>query len=150
MDDTDKTQGQTQTQQQPQMGGVATLVKERELPVTSSAGPSVSEFVMPSGSEAEHKIDRELAGMDVRPVTEFPTVGPEEQKAGIRESTPPVKTEPSGLVQTPMTEEEARQTAKHEKPENALKWFAALIVKHFNSIHHNLIQNSKFKSQNYK
>ena len=145
MDDKYKTQGQTQ---QPQTGGVGSLVKEH--------GPVVTGDIRPSGPEPE--IHRELKEIDVRSIPEFPTVGPEERKVGIEPAGESVPVEPSGIVHPSiMTEEEAKQKAEHEKPENALKWFAALILKHFQTIHHNLIQNSppkadqplaeKFKSQ---
>jgi len=132
-------QGQIQTQQQPQVGSGGALVKERELFVTPSAGPSVSEFVKPSGVEAEPRIHDELEKIGVRRVREFPEVGHEEQGIGIKESMPPVKTEPTGLVQTPMTEEEAKQTLKHEKPTASIMWIAALVVKYFKKMHRRLL-----------
>ena len=139
--DQNQIRGQTQTQQQPQAGSGGTLVKERELPATSSAGPSVSEFVKPSGHEAEPMIPDELEKIGVGSVREFQKVGPEEQKIGIKESMPPVRTEPVGLVQTPMTEEEARQTLKNAKTSESRWGLAALIVKFFKSIHHKLLTN---------
>ena len=137
MDDTkQKQQGQDQNQPQPQpqMGGVSTLVKERELPVDSSAGPSVSEFVRPS--EVEPKIRPELEEIGVR-VPESPKV--ESADITHAKESVPVKTEPSGLSQIPMTEEEARQALKHEEPTNSNWGYLATIIKFFKTIHHGLL-----------
>lgn len=150
MDDADKTQGQAGqvSNQQPPTRGVGTLVKERGLPVASSADSSVSEFIKPSGAERGIEVHPGLKEIGVKPAApEFPKVGPAEQKVGIRESMPPVKTEPTGLVQIPMMEKEARERLKHEKPTASIAWVAALVVKYFKKIHHSLIQNSKFKRQ---
>jgi len=130
MDDTDKTQGQTPSQQ-PQAGGIGSLVKEH--------GPVATGDLRPSGIEPE--IHPELEQIGVKSVPEFPTVGPSEQNAGIRpaKESVPVQTSPSGLVQTPMTEEEARLTLKHAKPTESSFGLATLIVKFFKSIHHKLL-----------
>lgn len=133
MDDKNQIQGQVPNQP-PQQGGAGSLVKEH--------GPIATGDVQPSGIEPE--IHRELEQIGVKSVPEFPEVKPEHQRIGIspaKESVP-VQTVPSGHVQIPMTEEEARQTLKEEKPENALKWLAALIVKHFKQAHHKLLTSN--------
>jgi len=131
MDDTDKTQGQTPSQP-PQAGGVGSLVKEH--------GP-ISTGVRSSSPEPEIHPKLEQIGV-VESAPEFPTLGPSEQKAGISPAGDSVPVEPSGIVHPSiMTEEEAKQTLKQEKPTASIKWIAALVVKFFKKIHLKLLTN---------
>ena len=124
------TQGQVQTQQQPQAAGVGSLVKEH--------GPVATDVRL---SIPEPEIHPELEQIDVKSVPEFPEVKPEHKAVGIEpaKESVPAQTAPSGLVQTPMTEEEARLTLKHAKPTESSFGLATLILKFFKTIHHNLL-----------
>ena len=133
-----QTSGQAQSQAQAQQGqmplqtgAVGSLVKEH--------GPISADGLRPSAPEPE--VHPELEQIGVRSVPEFPEVKPEHQKVGIspaKESVP-VQTTPSGHVQIPMTEEEARQELKHENPTNSNWGRLAVIVKFFKTIHHKLL-----------
>jgi len=140
MDDKNKTQAQTQSQQpqqsqvQPPQQGVGSLVKEH--------GPVATGDLWPSGIEPE--IHRDLEQIGVKSVSpEFPEVKPDEQRIGIKpaKESMPVQTAPSGLAQIPMTEEEARLTLKHTKPSESRFGLATVIIKFFRTIHHNLLTN---------
>lgn len=128
MDDTNQNTQQTniqpQAQDQPVVTPVSTPQKEQQ-PVVSP----VSEFVKPS--EAEPTIHPELAEVGVEKVKEVPDLTLEDKKAGLsaaKESVP-VSTAPSGLVQLPMTEEEARRTIKTTSVSDSRHWLAFLIEK---------------------
>ena len=124
MDDKNKTQAQSQVQQppaqQPEGGSVGSLVKEH--------GPISADGLRPSGPEPE--IHPELEKIDVKPVPEFPTVGPSEQKVGIRPSgeSVPVKTEPIGLAKLPAVEE-VKTIIKTTNVNYSLRWWAETVKK---------------------
>lgn len=116
---------------QPQVQGqqsVATPVgtpQKEQQPVPSE----VSEFVRPS--EVEPTIHPELAEIGVEKVKEVQDLTLEDKKAGLsaaKESVP-VSTAPTGLVQLPMTEEEAKRTIKTTSPSESRHWLAALVKK---------------------
>lgn len=93
--------------------------------------PEISEFVKPS--EAEPVIHPELAEAGVEKVKEVPDLTLEDRKAGLsaaKESVP-VSTTPSGLVQLPMTEEEAKRTIKTTSVSDSRHWLAVLVEKVF-------------------
>lgn len=120
MDDTN------QTQDQPVVAPVSVPQKEQQ-PVS----PEISEFVKPS--EAEPVIHPELAEAGVEKVKEVPDLTLEDRKAGLsaaKESVP-VSTTPSGLVQLPMTEEEAKRTIKTTSVSDSRHWLAVLVEKVF-------------------
>lgn len=112
--------------QQPVVTPVSVPQKEQQ-PVASE----VSEFVKPS--EAEPVIHPELAEVGVKEVTEVPELTLEDKKAGIEpaKESVPVSAAPSGLVQLPMTEEEALRTIKTTKPSDSRHWWAVLVEKVF-------------------
>lgn len=117
------TQPQVQGQQ-PAVTPVSAPQKEQQ-PVPSE----VSEFVKPS--EAGPVIHPELREVGVKEVTEVPDLTLEDKKAGLsaaKESVP-VSTAPSGLVQLPMTEEEARHTIKTTSISDSRHWLAVLVEK---------------------
>lgn len=135
MDDANQNAPQTniksQTQDQPQVQGqqpVATPVgtpQKEQQPVSSE----VSEFVKPS--ETEPVIHPELSEVGVEKVKEVPELTLEDKKAGLsaaKESVP-VSTAPSGLVQLPMTEEEALRTIKTTNVSDSRHWLAVLVEK---------------------
>lgn len=115
-----------QTQDQPVATPLSAPQKEQQ-PVASET----SEFIKPS--EAEPIIHPELAEAGVEKVKEVPDLTLEDKKAGLsaaKESVP-VSTAPSGLVQLPMTEEEARQTIKKTSISDSRHWLAVLVEKVF-------------------
>ncbi len=110
--------------------------------VAKEHGPSVgvSEFIKPSGAEASPVIPPEVAEHGVEAVVneEAPRVTEEQRQVGIEpaKESVPVLTQPTGLVQGPMTEEEARETMKiHKKVSNSIVWLAATILKHAQMVH---------------
>ncbi|MBI1982525.1 MAG: hypothetical protein HYU49_01805 [Candidatus Levybacteria bacterium] len=112
--------------QQPVVTPVSAPQKEQQPPASS-----VSEFVKPS--EAEPAIHPELAEVGVEKVSEVPELTLEDKKAGLapaKESVP-VLTQPSGLIQLPMTEEEARRTIKTTNVSDSRHWLAVLVEKMF-------------------
>lgn len=112
--------------QQPAVTPVSVPQKEQQ-PVSSE----VSEFVKPS--EAEPVIHPELSEVGVEKVKEVPDLTLEDKKAGLEPSSEsvPVSTAPSGLVQLPMTEEEALRTIKTTKASDSRHWLAVLVEKVF-------------------
>lgn len=128
MDDANQNVPQSNVAPQIQDQSVATPVsapQKEQQPVSSE----VSEFVKPS--EAEPVIHPELAEAGVEKIKEVPDLTLEDKKAGLsaaKESVP-VSTVPSGLVQLPMTEEEARRTIKTTKPSDSRHWWAVLVEK---------------------
>ena len=136
-------QPQTQTpQDQKQVAPVATSVgttqKEQGPVMRSDSETRVSEFIKPS--KPELTITSELSEIGVE-TQRPPAITAEHEKAGItlaKESVP-VKTEPSGIVYLPMTEDEAKQTLKHAKPTNSIWGVAALVLKYFKEIHKKIV-----------
>ena len=128
MDDTDQNVKPANTQPQAQVQQPATPVgtpQKEQQPVPSE----VSEFVKPS--QVEPAIHPELAEVGVERVSEIPELTLEDKKAGLsaaKESVP-VPTTPQGLVQLPMTEEEARRTIKTTNASDSRHWLAVLVEK---------------------
>lgn len=136
MDDrnTDQTQQQTQNQQS-QGGGVGNIVnKEQEPSASSRADSSFSEFVKPSGHEIEPQLHPELEKIGVTRVSDFPKVGPTEQKVGISPTgaSVPVLTQTSKLIK--LHEELRAEGADRQGTESSGHWLLALlekVLKHF-------------------
>lgn len=112
-----------QTQDQPVATPVSAPQKEQQ--------PAVSEFLKPS--EAEPVIQPELSEAGVEKVKEVPDLTLEDKKAGLEpaKESVPVSTTPSGLVQLPMTEEEAVRTIKTTSVSDSRHWLAVLVEKVF-------------------
>ncbi len=128
-----QTTSDDQNAQQPPTQPVGSVAKEQ--------GPlGVSEFIKPSGAESTPVIPPEVAEHGVETVTDYekPQLTQEHKEVGIHEAkeSVPVSTQPTGSVQLPMTEEEARQTVKmHKKVSDSILWLAALILKHAKMVH---------------
>lgn len=129
-------------QVQPQTGTVPlspiSPPQKEQQPVVS-ASPQ-EELIKPS--ETEPVVYPELSEIGVEKVSEAPKLSVEDQTAGLSlasESTP-VVTKPTGAVQLPMTEREAKQVLKmHKKIADSIVWMATLIIKHFKRIHETLV-----------
>lgn len=89
---------------------------------------SVVPEIKHEGSETKHGIDQELAELGVKEVQDRPdlTQVPDVQHAGP--SVPP-PTGPSGLVQVPLTREEALADLKIKKPTDSGWGLAKLALK---------------------
>lgn len=148
MDDTAQNKNQTdnnipvQPQPQPQVTPVGTTNKEIGV-------APVGDFIKPSESEPIR--DKEVAEAGVVEVEKEIKLEEAHEKTGVRlsgESTP-VKTEPTGAVQLPMDEKEAKQAAKKGPGHNfnlekffegiffadSIYGFALLMLKHLKRIH---------------
>lgn len=127
---------------QPQAGPVQVSPisppQKEQQPVVSAAPQE--ELIKPS--ETEPVVYPELSEIGVEKVSEAPKLSVEDQTAGLSlasESTP-VVTKPTGAVQLPMTEREAKQVLKmHKKIADSIVWMATLIIKHFKRIHETLV-----------
>ena len=108
-------------------------VHKEQGPVATTA--PTSEFVKPS--ETEPALSKELQEMGVESVPNTPDLDQDHADAGIvhaKESVP-VKTEPSGTVQLPMTQTQAQSILKlHKKVSDSVVWLATLILKQFKLI----------------
>jgi hypothetical protein len=137
---------QVPVQPSPQAPAVGATNKEVEK-------ASVSNFIRPS--EPEPIKDREVAEAGIIEAEREIKLEEAHEKMGVRlsaESTP-VKTEPTGLVQLPMDEEEAKKAAKKGPGHNinlekffegiffadSVYGFAVLMLKHLKSIHKKLV-----------
>lgn len=114
--------------------------KEAE-PVRVTA--DVSEIVIPSEQAPELHPEVEAAGVEVSPNHEVPQLTLADKKAGLdyaKEATP-VVVQPTGMVQLPMTEEQAKQTINvHKKFSDAMLWFAMTILKQYKRMHQQITQ----------
>jgi hypothetical protein len=129
----DKVQSQTQPQPQPQVTPVGTVNKEVE------AG-TASDYVMPS--EPEIVKEKEVKEVGVKEVLEAPRLTKEQERVGIKPSaeTTPVPSQPSGNVQLPMTQAQAKQVAqKNKNIRSSIVWLAILMLKHFKKVHRKLM-----------
>ncbi|MBI4096329.1 MAG: hypothetical protein HY425_01285 [Candidatus Levybacteria bacterium] len=121
MDDNNKTQSPVLTVQNP-----AGSVNKEMGPVGASTA-QVSEL-QPAGAEVGHAISQELKDLGVEETKERPDLAqtPNVQHAG---HSVPVKTEPSGLIQPLLTEEEAVASIRTKKNSDSGRWLAGLILK---------------------
>ncbi|HUD09209.1 MAG TPA: hypothetical protein VMR77_00155 [Patescibacteria group bacterium] len=135
---------QPQQQPQPQVAPVGTTNKEIET-------APVSDYVKPSEKIV---IDKEVTDAGIVEAEREIKIEEEHEKMGVRmsaESTP-VKTEPTGAVQLPMDEKEARKSAKKGPGHNinlekffegiffadSVYGLAVLMLKHLKRIHKKL------------
>lgn len=148
--------GQVQTPVQPQVPqtqGQAAPVQTP--PPAQPVVPSVSihkeqapvavspEQVM-QPTEAPPQLHPEVLASGVEHVTPMPPLTSSQQQAGIelaKESVPhPVS--PSGMVQLPLTAQQAQQVVKtHKKVTDSIFWLATLILMQFKRMHGKLTGN---------
>lgn len=86
--------------------------------------------------ERQPEIPPEVAKIGVQPVS-GPTLTAEDKKIGIMEAKEevPVSTEPEGLVQLSLTEQEARSALKiHKNIAGAIVWLANFVLRQFKII----------------
>jgi hypothetical protein len=121
MDDTSQNQDDNQVSQP--VNPVSIPHKEVEM-------APVGDYI--ASSEQAPRIEKEVAEAGVKEVGKAPELTEEHFKTGIKhafESTP-VKTEPTGAVKLPMTQNEAMQKAK-ENTDDATTWLASFILRLF-------------------
>lgn len=115
---------------------VGQMHKEQELVQT----PVPEALVEPS--ETEPALHPEVEGAGVEKVSHVPDLTLEDKKAGLqlaKESTQ-VSTQPSGVVQLPMTEEETlKQLRFHRKVADSVSWWLISILRQFKMMHRKLI-----------
>jgi hypothetical protein len=119
MDDTAHNQNQDQSGQP--LNPVSTPQKEVET-------APVNEYV--SLSETSPRIEKEVAEAGVKEVGKAPELTEEHFKTGMKhagESTP-AKTEPTGIVKLPMTQDQAQVLAKGDT-DDAATWLANFILR---------------------
>lgn len=103
----------------------------------------VSEVVTPSEQVLELHPEVETAGVEVSQNYEVPTLTLSDKKAGLdhAKETTPVVVQPTGMVQLPMTELQAKQAIKlHKKVSDAMLWFAMTILKQYKRMHQQITQ----------
>lgn len=158
MDDVTQAQ-KVQTNDQPQPSVQQISVQSIQSPPTPSvpitpsgqkeSAPIVVQDVphAPSPLEASQKevqLAPEVAEIGVEAVSEMPTLVQEHAEAGIELAKGAVipQTQPSGVVQLPMTEEEALKIVKlHKKVADSIFWLATLVLMHIKKIHSKITSN---------
>lgn len=82
---------------------------------TKEAPKGISEFIKPS--EQAKALDKEVAEAGVQHVVETPTLDEQHEQIGVRHSSAdtPVRTEPTGVVSLPMSDDEAERVMKEYK-----------------------------------
>ncbi|MBI1919044.1 hypothetical protein HYS29_00440 [Candidatus Microgenomates bacterium] len=101
-------------------------VRKEQEPVS---GPSYIEKV-----EHQPEIPPEVAQVGVAPISQTTPLTKEDKEAGIVEAgeAVPTKTEPEGLVNLPLTEQEARSALKiHKNIKEAIVWLANFVLRQF-------------------
>lgn len=138
MDDKQSAVSQGQVQPTP----VSLPQKEKIIPEMGSV--ATAEFVKPS--EPEPVLSQEVKSAGVENVSEMPRLTNEDAKAGIqlaKEAVPPA-TEPTGIVELPMTEQEAKKVIKlHKKLADSLYWLGVEVLRQFRIIHQKIFIQSK-------
>lgn len=120
---------QTVSPQVPAQAGttpVGTVQKEQAPPVGMQETP----YIQPS--EAEPVLSKEVSEAGVEPVSEMPKLTIEDKRAGLEpaKEAVPVQTEPTGVIQLPMTAQQARSILKvHKKVTDSFRWLALLILR---------------------
>lgn len=140
MDGANQDQGQVQSQvapitQAPAPAPVSVPQKEQESVLVSSGG-GTTEGIKPS--EPELVIHPELTRVGVEQVSELPTLTAEQEEIGIRlaKEAVPVPQAPTGIVQLPMTEQEAKKVVRlHKKITESILWLARLVLRQVQIMH---------------
>ncbi len=124
---TDNVFGSQVPMQQPAVQPISIPHREHILPTSSQS--ETSALITPS--EQEPQIPKEIEHI-VEKVENQPVLTEEHKKIGLelaKEATLAV-TQPIGIVQLPMTEEEALKVIKlHTKISNSILWLAKLVLK---------------------
>lgn len=84
--------------------------------------------------ERQPEIPPEVVTVGVTPVLQQTPLTKEDREAGISEAgeNVPVTTEPEGLVNLPLTEQEARSALRiHKKIGDAIIWLANFVLRQF-------------------
>jgi hypothetical protein len=99
---------------------------------TKEAEPVVTIEPLVSPSETEPKLHPEVEAAGVKIVDEKPKVTEEHLKIGLshaKESTP-VATEPTGKIQYPISESDAKKALKtHQKVKQSIAWLALSVLR---------------------
>lgn len=128
-------QGQVQSPPAP----VSVPQKEQESVLVSSGAGSV-EGIKPS--EPEPVIHPELIKVGVEQVSELPKLTAEQEKIGITlaKEAVPVSTAPTGTVQLPLTQQQAKKIVGfHKKVSESIVWLATLVLKQAKIMHRKLM-----------
>lgn len=141
---TDQTQTiSTQAVPNPTLQGQVGLPQKEQEPLAVWE-QSKRDLIEQAPLEKGPEVDQELAEAGIEKVHDKPHLTLEDKKAGIRlaKESVEVKTASSGLVNMPLTEEEAKRVLKvHKKISDSVVWLAAEIVKQFKIMHKKMIRN---------
>lgn len=144
-------QPRVQSIQQPVVQAQQPIVSNPQVTVQQTVSPSVSvshkeqivgginvaEAPLITPSEKAPIIPQEVQQVGVEAVSEQVKLTQEHLKAGLthaKESTP-VSTEPTALIQFPMTAQQVQQTVQRSKVSDSVLWFALLILRQMKIAH---------------
>ena len=85
-------------------------------------------------SEPELKVSKELEDIGVESITALPNITDEDREAGIKLSpqSAQVNTQPSGSIQSPLSQKEAEDVIRHKGDiTQSIAWLATLVLKVF-------------------
>lgn len=134
----DKTNGQNLSQQSPHLpptpppAPVGSMHKEAGP--TMSVETPVSEILTPTEVAPELSPEVEQAGVELSKNTELPDLTMHDRNAGVSHAPviAPIPTQPSGMIELPIPEEQALETAKKEKnPKKSLSWYVRTILRQY-------------------
>lgn len=122
----------SQPVQAPTGSGVRSPVgsPNKELGPISEDTTQLNEL-SPSGAEVNHKISQELKNIGVQETEDRPDLTEDHKQAGINHagaSIPP-QTAPTGLIELPLTREEAFAEVKGKKPNDSGWGLGKLVLK---------------------
>lgn len=131
----------TQSADDPQVGSavavpspVGSLHKEAG-PARSMEAP-VAEVLTPSEKAPELPKEVEDAGVEVSKNHEVPDLTMHDKNfIDHAPSIAPVPTQPSGMVQLPLTEEKATETLKHKDSSKGITWLAESVLRQLKIMH---------------
>lgn len=151
MDDKNQTQVQktqntqiVQTDQVNQSGqNVQTAQPIPSVSIHKEQAPvAVSPEQIMQPTEKAPELYPEVAEVGVEHVVQMPALTPSQQQAGVafaKESIPH-PTSPSGMVQLPMTTEQAQQVVKtHKTVTDSIYWLATLVLMQVKRMHEKVI-----------
>ncbi len=107
---------------QPQPSSPVGTMRKEEAPIGN-----LSELT-PAGPEVRHDIEG-LEGLGVKENNDRPVLTEDRRQVGIDHAIPPPPTAPTGLVQIPLTKEEALAEVKGRKPTDSGWGLGTLILK---------------------
>lgn len=135
MDDANQPQQKPDISVSP-VGQIQALPQKEQESVLVSSGAGSVEGIRPS--EPEPVIHPELTKVGVEKVTEFPTLTIEQKKIGITlaKEAVPVSTIPTGTVQLPLTQQQAKKIVGfHKKVSESIVWLATLVLRQVKIMH---------------